>query len=106
MNGLQVFCITALVRVEEHFFYTGVADSGIPEGPDYNKYKYFYCVLDTMEQFAKATKEAIPVVDQFDLNQGGVRKRIELKTPSEDMFSRPHHADALIGELSPLNPAN
>ena len=104
--GLRTFFITALVRVEEHFFYIGVADSGIPQGPDYNKYMYFYCVLDTMEQFAKAAKEAIPVVDKIDSTQGSVCKLIKLKTPSENMFSRSPDADALIGELSPLNPTN
>ena len=106
MNPLQTFCIAALVRVEEHFFYIGVKDSGIPKGPVYNKYNYSYCVLDTMEQFANAAKEAISVVDKFDSKQGSVRKRIELKTPSEDMFSRSPHAESLIGVLSPLNPSN
>ena len=94
------------MRVEKHFFHIAVTDSGIPEGPDYIKYKYFYCVLDTMQQFANAVKEATEVVDKIDSNQGSVRKRIELKTPSEDMFSRSPHADALIGELTPLNPTN
>ena len=56
----------------------GVADSGHPEGPDYNNHKYFYCVLDTMEKFAKAANEAISVIHKFDSNQTGVRKRIEL----------------------------
>ena len=95
--GLRTFCITALVRVEEHFFHIGVTDSGIPEGRDYNKYKYFYCVLDTMQQFGNAAKEATEVVDNIDSNQDSVRKRIELKTPSEDMLSRSPHADAFIG---------
>ena len=104
--GLQTFCITALVRVEEHLFHIGVTDSGILKDPDYNKYKYFYCLLDTMQQFANAAKEATEVVDKIDSNQGSVRKRIELKTPSEDMFSRSPHAESLIGVLSPLNPSN
>ena len=76
LNGLLIFCIAALVRFEEHYFYITVIDSGTPEGPEYNMQKYFYCVLETMEQFAIATKKAITVVDKFDLNQGSVRKRI------------------------------
>ena len=88
------------MRAEEHYFFIGVVDSGFPEGPDYSKHKYSYCVLHTMVQFAKAIMEAIPVADKFDLNQGNVRKRIEQKTPSEHKFSMSPHAFALIGELS------
>ena len=104
LNGLRMFCIASLVRVEEHYFYIGVIDSGPPEGPDYNMKKYFYCVLETMEQFAIATKEAIAVVDKFDLNQGSVRRRIELKTPSDDKLNKSPIVNTLLRELPPLNP--
>ena len=88
LNGLRMVCIASLVSVEEHYFYIGVIDFGTPVGPDYNMQKYFYCVLETIVQFAIATKEAIAVVDKFDLNQGIVRKRIELKTQSDDKLNK------------------
>ena len=62
--------------MSKKIFYISLGDSGIPKGPDYNNYKYFYFVLDTIKQFANAAKEAIAVVDKFDSNQGSVRKRI------------------------------
>ena len=104
LNGLRMFCIAALVRVKDYYIYIGVVDSGTHEGPDYNMQNYFYCVLETMEQFAIATNEAISVVDKFDLNQGNVRKRIELKTPSDDKLNNSPIVYELLKELPPLNP--
>ena len=78
-------------------------DSGPPTTPDYNMQKYFYCVLETMKLFAIATKEAIAVVDKFDLNQGSVRRHSELKTPSDDKINKSPIVDALLRELPPLN---
>ena len=106
MNGLRMFFIAGLVGVEEHYIHIGVADTGLPEGPDYNNFKRFYCGLDTMEKFAKATNEAITVVDKFNLNQGNVRKRIELETATEDMIISSPFPNALLVELSPLNTTN
>ena len=101
-----MFFIAGLVSVEEHYIHIGVADTGLPEGPDYNNLKRFYCGLDTMEKFDKATNKAITVVEKFNLNQGNVRKRIELVTATEDMLISSPFPNALLGELSPLNTTN
>ena len=83
-----------------------MVNNKILNGPNYDKHKYFKCVLDIMKQFANATKEAIAMEDKFDYNQGVAHKRIEIKTFSEDMFRESPHAIALLGELSPQNPTN
>ena len=59
-----------------------------------------------MEKFAKATNEAITVVEKFNLNQGNVRKRIELEPATEDMIISSPFPNALLVELSPLNTTN
>ena len=101
-----MFFIAGLVGVEKHYIRIGVADTVLSEGPDYNNFNIFYCGLNTMEKFAKATNEAIKVVDKFNLNQGNVRKRIELETATEDMIISSPFPNALLVELSLLNTTN
>ena len=101
-----MFFIAGIVSVEEHYFYIGVTDTGLPEGPDYGAFKRFYCDLVTMTKFAISTNEATPVVDKFNLNQGNVRKRIELVAATEGMIIASPFPNALLGELAPLHPTN
>ena len=68
-----MFFIVGLVGVYKHYNKIKVADTGFPEGPDYNNFERFYCGQDTMEKIAKATNEAITVVDKFNFNHGNVR---------------------------------
>ena len=106
MNGLRMFFIAGLVSVEQHYFHIGVTDTGLPDGPDYNSFKRFYCALELMEKFAKATNEATLVVNTFNSNQGDVRKHIELVTATEDIIINSPFPNAHLGELYPLHQTN